>query len=52
MIGANRRAKAQAEIRIAPVERLKRFAASAWAISFVSFAVTVVVLQSPGLSLA
>jgi hypothetical protein len=34
------------------MQRLKRFAASAWAISFVSFAVTALAIQSHGLGLA
>ena len=38
-------------VRIAPLHRLKRFAASAWAISFASFAVTALALQSHGLAL-
>jgi len=38
-------------IRLPLSERLKRLAMSAWAISFVSFAVTALVIQAPGLPL-
>jgi len=34
------------------VRRFKRLAASGWAIAFISFAVTALALQSPGLPLA
>ena len=38
-------------MRIPTLQQLKKFAASAWAISFVSFAVTALTLQSHALSL-
>ena len=38
-------------MRIPNMRQLKKFAASAWAISFVSFAVTALALQSHSLAL-
>ena len=40
------------EIGRPPSERLKRLGTSAWAIAFVSFAVTGILMQAPGLPLA
>jgi hypothetical protein len=40
------------KVRIAPLQRLKGLAVSAWGISFISFAVTALTLQSHGLTVA
>ena len=46
------RLKLQTRARPAPLQRLKGLAASAWGISFISFAVTALTLQSHGLTVA
>ena len=40
------------KVRIAPLQRLNGLAVSAWGISFISFAVTALTLQSHGLTVA
>ena len=40
------------KVRIAPLQRLKGLAVSAWGISFISFAVTALTLKSHGLTVA
>ena len=38
--------------RIPPLQRLSRLAASPWVISFISFALTALIIRLPGLTLA